>query len=109
MFGQIFVGREYAHGPLCQANILSKPLDISSLISGSGHDRISILKIDIEGAEAVLFRENYELWLGFVDHIVIELHDDSAFGSASDLFNNAISGYDFSISRFGELHHAEAH
>ena len=33
-------------------------VDIDSLIADSGFDRISILKMDIEGAEAVVFREN---------------------------------------------------
>jgi FkbM family methyltransferase len=83
-------------------------VDIASVIGESGHDRISILKIDIEGAEAVVFRENYESWLGLVDNIVIELHDDSAFGVASAVFENAISGHGFVVFRSGELTVARA-
>ena len=48
--------------------------DISSLLEDSGHSRISVLKIDIEGAEAVVFGANYHQWLSRVDNLVIELH-----------------------------------
>lgn len=83
-------------------------VDIASVIGESEHDRISILKVDIEGAEAIVFGENHESWLGLVDNIVIELHDDSAFGSASEVFEQAISGYGFVVSHSGELTVARA-
>jgi hypothetical protein len=60
--------------------------------------------VDIEGAEAVVFSRNIEHWLKHVDNIVIELHDDSMFGPASELVVNAISTQgNFAISRSGEL------
>jgi FkbM family methyltransferase len=77
--------------------------DIGSVLSQSGHERISILKMDIEGAEAQVFSENYESWIDYVDNIVIELHDDSAFGNASTVFTKAIAGRGFTVSRCGEL------
>jgi FkbM family methyltransferase len=83
-------------------------VDIASVMRESEHDRISILKIDIEGAEVVVFREKYESWLGLVDNIVIELHDDSQFGSASAVFEQAISGYGFVVSHSGGLTCARA-
>jgi FkbM family methyltransferase len=77
--------------------------DIQTLLKESGADRISILKIDIEGGEAALFAKNYESWLPYVENIVIELHDNTSFGKASDIFFAAISTRSFDISTSGEL------
>jgi FkbM family methyltransferase len=74
---------------------------IESLLATSGFDRISLLKIDIEGAEAVLFRDNVG-WLDRVDTIAIELHDDSEFGKATDVFYAAIRGRGFEVYHSGE-------
>jgi FkbM family methyltransferase len=79
--------------------------DIGTLLRESGATKISILKIDVEGAEAVVFAKNCESWLPFTDNIVIELHDDSSFGKASDIVFNTISSCKlFDISKSGELH-----
>jgi len=77
--------------------------DIGTLLDQSGFERISILKMDIEGAEAVVFSRNYEAWIDRVDSIVIELHDDSIFGDARGIFHRAISGHGFSVTEFEEL------
>ncbi|MGQ0811318.1 MAG: FkbM family methyltransferase [Nitrospiraceae bacterium] len=90
---------------------LSKPderadlegVDIGSVLAASGHHRISILKVDVEGAEAVIFADNYEAWLDKVDAIAIELHDDSIFGNGSEVFFRAINGQGFQVSHSGEL------
>jgi len=80
-----------------------KAIDIGTLLAESGLDRISVLKMDVEGAEAVVFSKNYGSWLSCVDNIVIELHDDSSFGNASEIFQNAISDRPYNYSRSGEL------
>jgi FkbM family methyltransferase len=77
-------------------------MDIGSLLAASGFERISLLKIDIEGAEVVVFGDNVE-WLDRVDALTIELHDDSQFGKASDVFHSAMRGRGFEFSRSGEL------
>jgi FkbM family methyltransferase len=64
-----------------------------------GFNRISLLKIDIEGAEIELFKTRPERWLGLVDNIVVELHGTEA----ERVFHEAIAPYGFNISRFGEL------
>jgi FkbM family methyltransferase len=51
-----------------------KAVDIGGLLSRSGFDRISILKIDVEGAEREIFRTHYQSWINKVDRLVIELH-----------------------------------
>jgi len=78
-------------------------VDIGTLLRESGMERVSILKIDVEGAEAIIFSANYEAWINNVDNIVIELHDDSDFGESSKVFFDAISGRSFEVSRSGEL------
>jgi hypothetical protein len=78
-------------------------VDIASLLRSSGHETISVLKIDVEGAEAVVFAENYESWLGSVEVIVAELHDDSKFGDANAAFARAITDREFAVSLSGEL------
>jgi FkbM family methyltransferase len=77
-------------------------VSIESLLAATPFSRISILKVDIEGAEAMLFRAT-PTWLNRVDAIAIELHEDSAFGPATELFHQAIDGHGFTVTRSGEL------
>jgi FkbM family methyltransferase len=72
--------------------------DIGTLLAESGHTRISILKIDIEGAEKIVFDAPCP-WLSRVDNLVIELH--SAACEAS--FSKAIQGEGFAVSTCDEL------
>jgi hypothetical protein len=64
----------------------------------SGAQRISLLKIDIEGSEIDLFRSD-TTWLRQVDNIVIELHGDEA----RDTFFCKIDKSRFEISTCDEL------
>ena len=69
-------------------------IDIPTVLERAGRHRISILKIDIEGAECVLFSApNVSDWLGKVDCIAVELHDDTHFGRCTDVFYRAIEGH----------------
>ncbi len=77
--------------------------DIAGLLEESGFSRISLLKMDIEGAETVVFSRHCESWLDRVDHLAVELHDDSMFGPATPVFHDAISGQAFSRTSWGEL------
>jgi FkbM family methyltransferase len=78
-------------------------VDIGTLLGESGQRRISLLKMDVEGAEAVVFSSNYEDWIDRVETIAIELHDDSEFGEATSIFHRAIAGRGFAITHAGEL------
>ena len=77
--------------------------DLPTLLAGSGRPRVSILKMDVEGAEAVVFGGDVKAWLRQVDHLAIELHDDSVFGNASSVFFDAIAGQPFRLSQSGPL------
>jgi FkbM family methyltransferase len=99
-------GRQWSHH-VREAQPGERPamlaVDIGTLLGQSGHQRVSLLKMDVEGAEAVVFARCYEQWLGQVDVIAIELHDDSAFGDATSVFFQAIAGQGFDVQRSGEI------
>ena len=79
-------------------------LDIPTIMRRAGRDRISLLKMDIEGSECVVFASpTARTWLPQVDCLAVELHDDTHFGSATDVFNRAIAEHGFSVSRSREL------
>ena len=70
-------GREWARGvrPAREGEIADiEALSIPALLKQFPGKRISLLKIDIEGTEEVLFSEGEMAWLESVDRIVIELH-----------------------------------
>ena len=73
--------------------------DIGTLLKQSGYQRISILKIDIEGSEAAVFSANYENWISKVDNLLIELHGDDCRA----IFENAIAAQNFVVSQCDEL------
>lgn len=73
--------------------------DIGTLLRESGHERISILKVDIEGAEKIVFAENCQEWLPRVDNLVIEIHGPEC----ESVVRNAVAPEGFSISSCAEL------
>lgn len=74
-------------------------VDVGSLLRDSGHERISILKIDVEGAERQVFADNYEAWLDKVDNLVIELHGPDC----EEIFHKAVAPQGFAVSTCDEL------
>jgi hypothetical protein len=80
-------------------------IDLPALIRLADCDVVSLLKIDVEGAEAEIFskQSDCQKWLANVQNIAIELHDDSVFGDCRSIFFAAISEQRFTISRSGEL------
>lgn len=79
-----------------------RAIDIPEAMKRIDAKRISILKVDIEGAEGELFRKGCETWLDLVDNIVVELHDDSVFGNCTAIFHAAIAGRGFEIVHDGD-------
>jgi hypothetical protein len=74
-------------------------VDMPRLLTELNTDRVSILKLEIEGAEKTLFSAVDLSWLSRVDAIVIELHGEEC----SRVFLDAIQGHDFVISTCDEL------
>ena len=85
----------------CQAQEIAdiRSIDIGTLLSESGFNRIDILKLDIEGAEFVLFSKNYDHWIDKVDMFIIELHDEKCRLA----FMNAIKDRLYTCFRSGEV------
>ena len=80
-------------------------VDIPGLMKLAGDEVISLLKVDIEGAEAEVFSPDSDCqsWLEKVRAIAIEIHDDSVFGDCRGTFFAAIREQPFQISTSGEL------
>lgn len=80
-----------------------RAVSLPGLMKRLNASRISILKVDIEGAEAKVFEAASKNWLGQIDTIAIELHEDSLFGPCSNIFHAAIAEQGFNVSTCGEL------
>jgi len=89
--------------PCLDTQATMRAVDIGSVMESRGIQRLSLLKVDIEGAEAIVFGANYESWIDRVDNIAIELHDDSAFGNASEVFFRAIAGRGFTVTTHADM------
>lgn len=76
-------------------------VDVASLLRDAAADRISILKIDIEGSEREVFAPDADArtWLARVDNLVIELHGPKC----RQIFMDAIDGFGFEVSTCEEL------
>ncbi|AWG21478.1 hypothetical protein FFWV33_07980 [Flavobacterium faecale] len=76
-------------------------ITIDAIMATYNLEYLDLLKIDIEGAEKILFESNYEIWLPKTKCLLIELHDGITKGSSQSFFK-AISKYDFSYFNRGE-------
>lgn len=74
-------------------------VDIVWLLNRSPHGRIDILKIDIEGAEEMVFAQGYRQWIHHVGIIMIELHSERS----RTLFFKALESGKFMVSQRGEI------
>lgn len=74
-------------------------IDISTLLSQSNYDEIDILKIDIEGAEKIVFSRNFGSWLNKVRAYAIELHGEES----REIFYHALTSSPFQFSHSCEL------
>jgi hypothetical protein len=72
---------------------------MNSLIAIAGGTTIDLLKIDIEGAELVLFGDTAKQWLPQVRNICIELHG----ADCEEAFFNALADFEYELEYSGEL------
>ena len=59
---------------MCGRQIDVKAVSVPTLLRALNWDRVGLLKVDIEGYEGVLLRQNCD-WLGKVDNMLIECHE----------------------------------
>lgn len=76
-------------------------LTFPEIIANAGADVIDILKLDVEGAEKVLFEHGAD-WLHRVRLLITELHDGYVAGCSAALFA-AIEGRKYRHSRVKEI------
>lgn len=88
--------------PTSSGEVTVPAFGVGDIIARAGQP-VSILKLDIEGSEAEVFRTNFDEWIELVDLFIVELHDDAGFGSASDAFFAAVDRLSAIYSRSGEL------
>jgi len=75
-------------------------IDPETLFNSFNLDRISLLKIDIEGSERALFEaESSRYWIRRVDNLVIELHDIEC----ELAFRKAMQGFSYQESSSGDV------
>lgn len=74
-------------------------VDVGGLLAASGFDRISLLKIDIEGSEAAVFSGSHSAWIDRVDNLIIELHGEAC----SELYDAAAEAAGFESRVVGGL------
>lgn len=74
-------------------------VDVQTVLDDSGFDSIDILKIDIEGAEAVVFSKSYRTWIDHVQTFLIELHGPEC----TEVFRRALEGRAYAFSQRGEV------
>jgi FkbM family methyltransferase len=85
----------------CEAGeaVQIRGVTLEKVLKESGFKRISILKVDIEGAEEEIFARNYESWLSKTDNLAIELHGSKAY----EIVHKAISPLRPRITHHAEL------
>jgi FkbM family methyltransferase len=84
-YGHKVAGIEYGK-KLTGKTIKVEALSIPTLLQRLGWSRISLLKVDIEGYEAILLKEHCN-WLSLVDSICIECHGGYGEKNLRDLAN----------------------
>ncbi len=95
-------GREWARGVVVVPP--GEPADIQAvsigmLLDQSPHDRVALLKVDIEGAELAVFGHGAEAWLDRVDRIAIELHGEQC----AETYRRAVATAGFESAQAGGL------
>lgn len=73
-------------------------LDMPSLMQMCPQSVVDILKIDIEGAEEILFGQGAEGWLKCVRNLCVEIHS----AEAAAIIDRALQGFRFEALQSGE-------
>ncbi|MGC4030673.1 MAG: FkbM family methyltransferase [Tepidisphaeraceae bacterium] len=97
-------GRDWSRqvGPVTAGQPTVPAFDVPTLFARHGVSGRVLVKMDIEGAEAVVLQNGPLDWLDAVDTLLIELHDDTVFGSGTASLKQAMAGRPFEVSTNGE-------
>jgi len=76
-------------------------LGVGDLVGQFEHQRVDLLKVDIEGAEKEVFQNGVGGWINRIGVIAIELHDNIV-PDCSKVFVAALAGKSHRVSRSGE-------
>lgn len=79
-----------------------KGISIGDLMTEYNLETLDIVKLDVEGAEAMIFQDNYDQWLSSTKVLIIELHEAWLPGSSAN-FEAAIKKHPFTRSKNGEF------
>ncbi len=77
---------------------------VPDLLTMAPTGRITVLKLDIEGAEAALFRNDAARWLDKIEHIIVETHGPDCEAALRD----ALGAAGWSSRRHRNLHYCSA-
>jgi FkbM family methyltransferase len=78
-----------------------KAITIGDIMDQYELEVLDVVKLDVEGAEAIIFQDNYEKWLSVTKTLIIELHDWNWPGISAN-FEKAISRYKHTKTTHGE-------
>jgi FkbM family methyltransferase len=95
-----YSSKQFIPGTQDDSSQVIECVTIDDIMETYNLSQIDLLKIDIEGAEAEVFR-TAGLWLPKTNAIIIELHEDSVLGPAKSLFERCVAA-DFDLSHSGE-------
>jgi FkbM family methyltransferase len=76
-----------------------KSIDVETLLAQTGYKQIDIAKMDIEGAEELLFAHSVNGWVNKVRAFAIELHNEEC----RKVFYRALNSDVFTFSLSGEV------
>lgn len=73
-------------------------VDMPSILESYRGSSVDLLKIDIEGAEAIIFDRNARHWLKSIRNLCVEIHSEEALMRVED----ALQSFDFEYIQCGE-------
>jgi len=76
--------------------------DLATLLAQSACERISLLRMNIGGAEAAVFRSGCQAWIDRVDRLIVELHGEESLAA----FEEAMAQAGLEVAAFGPVHMA---
>lgn len=95
-------GRDWSRGVVPSGAGTIRAFSVDSLIEQAGGGRVSLLKMDIEGAETLLFSSQHKSWVDKIDSLAIEIHVDSPFGDPTALIASTMQVAGFVAISAGE-------